>query len=152
MSLRELVKGAEKNRIRHVRILTSKQVRSIKKRGYDAERELVQKLRRAGFEALRVPVSAPSNEPFPDVFAVKGDAILAFEVKSQERYVYFKGDQVDKLMGFLNVHRFYPRRYAVLAAKFRYKDWNFMIVDKKGDYSIRANTGITFSKLVEAVS
>jgi Holliday junction resolvase len=152
LSLRDLVKGAEKKELKHVRILTSKQVRSIKKRGYDAERELVQKLRRSSFDALRVPVSAPSNEPFPDVFAVKGDSILAFEVKSQERYVYFKADQVNKLLGFLNIHRYYPRRYAVLAAKFRYKDWNFLIVNKRGDYSIRANNGITFSNLVETVS
>lgn len=152
MSLRELVKENGKKGVRHTRILTSKQVRSIKKRGYDAERELVHKLRRAGFDALRVPVSAPSNEPFPDVFAVKDDVILAFEVKSQERYVYFKGDQVDKLIGFLKIHRIYPKRHAVLAAKFKYKDWNFLIVDKKGDYSIRSDQGLTFSKLIESVS
>ena len=62
-------------------------MRRIKKRGYDAERELVHRLREAGFDALRVPVSAHSREPLPDVFAIKGDAILAFEVKSllQER-------------------------------------------------------------------
>jgi Holliday junction resolvase len=81
----------------------------MKKRGYDAERELVHRLREAGFDALRVPVSAPSREPLPDVFAVKGDAILAFEVKSQERYAYYKRHQVEKLHEFLEIHRIYPR-------------------------------------------
>lgn len=80
----------------------------MKKRGYDAERELVHRLREAGFDALRVPVSTPSRELLPDVFAVKDDAILAFEVKSQERYAYYKRPQVEKLHEFPKIHRIYP--------------------------------------------
>ena len=105
----------------------------MKKRGYDAERELVHMLRDEGYDALRVPVSAPSREPLPDVFAIKDDAILSIEVKAQERYAYYKKDQVQKLFEFLEIHKIYPRRYAVLAAKFKYKGWCFDIADKPGD-------------------
>ena len=124
-------------------------MRRIKKRGYDAEKELVHRLREAGFDALRVPVSAPSREPLPDVFAVKGDAILAFEVKSQERYAYYKRHQVEKLHEFLEIHRVYPTRMAVLAAKFKYKGWAFAVAVKPGDYSIRLGQGFTFRDLFE---
>lgn len=89
LSLRDLAGGKPKRK-KFTRTLTRREVRRIKKLGYDAERELVHRLREAGFDALRVPVSAPSSEALPDVFAVKGDAILAFEVKSKERYAYYK--------------------------------------------------------------
>ena len=121
----------------------------MKKRGYDAERELVQKLRKSGFEALRVPVSAPSSEPFPDVFAVKDDTILAFEVKSQKRYAYYKRSQISKLYDFLDIHKIYPKRFPVLAGKFKYKGWVFKIVEKLGDYSLRVGQGISFKELTK---
>jgi len=151
VSLRDLADSKPK-RSRYTRTLTRKEVRRIKKRGYDAERELVKKLREAGFKALRVPVSAPSSEPLPDVFAIKGDAILAFEVKSQKRYAYYKRGQVSKLHEFLQIHRYYPRRMAVLAAKFKYKGWAFMIAEKPDDYSIRVGRGMTFRELVKSIS
>lgn len=150
MSLRDLAAGKPK-RSRYTRTLTRKEVRRIKKRGYDAERELVKKLRAVGFDALRVPVSAPSNEPFPDVFAIKGDAILAFEVKSQKRYAYFKSAQIAKLHEFLRIHSIYPKRVAVLAAKFKYKGWAFLVSDKPDDYSIRVGQGMTLREIVMKV-
>lgn len=121
----------------------------MKKRGYDAERELVHKLRDNGFKALRVPVSAPSNEPLPDVFAIRANTILAFEVKSQVRYVYYKRNQVLKLHEFLDIHCIYPNRLAVLAAKFKYKGWVFKIAEKPGDYSLRLGQGISFRDLLK---
>lgn len=148
MSLRDLA-GRKTKRKRYTRILTSKEVRRIKKRGYDAERELVHKLREAGFKALRVPVSAPSNEPLPDVFAIKSDVILAFEVKSQSKYAYYKREQVSKLHEFLEIHRLYPKRGAVLAAKFKYKGWAFLVSEKPDNYSIRVGQGITLSDLIK---
>lgn len=148
MSLRDLANKKPKRK-RFRRILTRKEVRRIKKKGYDAERELVHKLREAGFDALRVPVSAPSREPLPDVFAIKGDAILAFEVKSQQRYAYYKRDQVEKLHEFLEIHRIYPRRFAVLAAKFKYRGWTFAISEEPGDYSLRLGRGTSFRDLVK---
>lgn len=90
MSLRDLASTKKPPRERYTRTLTARQVRAMKKRGYDAERELVHMLRDAGYDAIRVPVSAPSTEPLPDVFAIKGDSILAVEVKAQVRYAYYK--------------------------------------------------------------
>ena len=123
----------------------------MKKRGYDAERELVKMFRDAGFEALRVPVSAPSNEPLPDIFAIRGDTIIACEVKSQERYVYYKRKQVKKLHEFLDIHKIYPVKLAVLAAKFKYKGWAFEVAEKPDDYSLRLGHGISFRDLLKLV-
>ena len=148
MSLRDLANTKPK-RQRFTRTLDRAQVRRMKKRGYDAERELVKNLRDVGFDALRVPVSAPSNEPLPDVFAIRGKTIIAFEVKSQARYAYYKRKQLDKLFEFLEIHRIYPKRLAVLAAKFKYKGWIFQVIDKPGDYSLRIGGGISFRDLMK---
>jgi len=147
MSLREIARGS-RGRRGH---LSAKELKRVKKRGYDAERELVKKLRRWGFEALRVPVSAPSKEPLPDVFAVKGDTIIAFEVKSHERYAYYKRSQVSKLHEFLKIHHIYPKRVAVLAAKFKYRGWSFLIVDEPGDYSLRVGEGLSLNDLIRRI-
>ena len=151
MSLRELA-NPKKKRIRFTRTLTVKQVRTMKKRGYDAERELVQLMRENGFYAVRVPVSAPSTEPLPDVFAVKGNSILAFEVKSQLKYSYYKSEQVEKLNAFLEIHKIYPRKFAVLAGKFKYKVWSFQIVDRLRDYTLKTGEGMNLKELISRVT
>lgn len=152
MSLRDLANPKKKPRERYTRQLTAKQVRAMKKRGYDAERELVHMLRDVGYDAIRVPVSAPSREPLPDVFAIKGDSILSIEVKAQERYAYYKRDQVQKLFEFLEIHKIYPRRYAVLAGKFKYKGWSFDIATKLDDYMIKMDQGMTWNELLTKIS
>lgn len=152
MSLRDLASPKKKPRKRYTRTLSAKQVRAMKKRGYDAERELVHMLRDIGYDAIRVPVSAPSKEPLPDVFAVKDDSILSIEVKAQERYAYYKKDQVKKLFEFLEMHKIYPRRYAVLAGKFRYKGWWFDIAEKIDDYMIKIDKGMTWNELLTKIS
>ena len=152
MSLRDLTSSKKQPRERQTRRLNPRQVRAMKKRGYDAERELVHMLRAEGYDAIRVPVSAPSREPLPDVFAVKGDTILSFEVKSQARYAYYKRDQVSKLFEFLEIHKIYPKRYAVLAGKFKYKGWWFEIATKADDYMIKVNQGLTWRELLDHLS
>ena len=135
MSLRELVAKA-KLKGRKGRRLDVKEIRRIKRKGYKAERELVKKLRFHGFKSIRVPVSAPSNESLPDVFAVKGDCLLAFEVKAPKSgRAYFQRRQVAKLFNFLDIFEAYPRRIAVLCAKFPRK-WVLKTVDKPDDYVI----------------
>lgn len=146
-----MVAPKKKTRKRYTRQLTRKEVRAIKKRGYDAERELVHMLREKGFAALRVPVSAPSNEPLPDVFAIKENCILAFEVKSQIRYIYVKRDQIKKLLEFLEIHKIYPKRYAVIAAKFKYKGWRFDIADKEDNYTLKIGEGQSLNELLESI-
>lgn len=146
MSLRQLAAEAKWKHVgHHGRLLTPQEIRRIKKRGYEAERELVKKLRVHSFKAMRIPVSAPSNEPLPDVFATKGNCLLAFEVKSprQDR-AYFRKDQVQKLFDFLNLFSPYQTKLAVLAAKFPY-NWVFKVVDKSDDYVLRNKERNTFN-------
>lgn len=108
-------------------------------------------LRENGFYALRIPVSAPSKEPLPDVFAVKDDCILAVEVKSHFRYAYIKRDQVKKLHEFLKIHKIYPKRFAILAAKFKYRGWWFAIADKYDDYTLKVDQGLSFKELIAKI-
>jgi hypothetical protein len=53
-------------------------------KGYAAERDFVKKLRRLGYNALRMGVSGAGTEPIPDVvgFHPKKREAVAFEVKS----------------------------------------------------------------------
>lgn len=107
-----------------------------RRKGYDAERQLVKKLRKYGFKAVRVPVSAPSREPLPDVFATKSDTILAFEVKAQSSgRIYFRKSQVEKLFEFLSIFDIYNNKIAVLAGKFPNK-WIFKKVEEPLNYTI----------------
>jgi len=137
MSLRDLAaKSKRRGKGRHGRILTIKEIKRIRKRGYQAERDLVKRLRDMGFKSVRVPVSAPSNEPLPDVFATRGNCVLAFEVKAPNaERAYFPKDQVKKLFDFLDIFEAYPTRLAILAAKFPYK-WVFKRIENVDDYSI----------------
>jgi len=138
MSLRELASQAKRKvgKGRHGRLLTFKEIRRIKKRGYEAERELVHKLRIHGFKAVRVPVSAPSSEPLPDVFATKGNSLVAFEVKAPKaERAYFRKDQVEKLFFFLGFFEPYTQKLAVLGAKFPRK-WVFKLVEKPDDFVV----------------
>ncbi len=97
----------------------------------------MKKLRTNDFRAVRVPVSAPSKEPLPDVFATKGDYLVAFEVKApRAKRAYFRKGQVEKLFEFLNLFGVYPQKLAVLAAKFPYK-WVLKSIGKPDNYVIQ---------------
>jgi len=141
VSLRDLAlknKNNDKknNHRRRGRTLTSKESRNMRRKGYDAERRLVRKLRSLGFRAVRVPSSAPSSEPLPDVFATLNDGVLAVEVKaSNGDRVYFSSKQVRKLFEFLEIFSLYNEKVALLAGKFPYK-WVFKQVKEIDDYVI----------------
>ena len=116
--------------------MTTKESKRIRRKGYRAERELVRKLRKQGFNSVRVPVSAPSSEPLPDVFATKGDSLLAFEIKApNSERAYFQKKQIKKLFDFLDMFEAYAKRIAVIGAKFPYK-WVFKKVEEVNDYVI----------------
>jgi len=143
LSLRDLAlknkDEGKKGRRRKGRRLTSKESKNIKRRGYDAERSLVRKLRSLGFKAVRVPSSAPSSEPLPDVFATLDDGLLAVEVKaSTGDRVYFSSNQVKKLFEFLEIFSTYNKKVALLAGKFPYK-WVFKQVKEIDDYVLHRN-------------
>ena len=138
MSLRDIASRSKRegksSKGRHGRLLTIKEIKRIRRRGYRAERELVGRLRNMGYSSVRVPVSAPSSEPLPDVFATNNNRILAFEVKAPNaERAYFRSDQIKKLFDFLEMFKVYPVKHAILAAKFPYR-WVFKKVVTIGDY------------------
>jgi len=140
LSLRELAaRKGRKGGGKRGRVLTLREIRRMKKRGYQAERDLVKMLRGIGFRSVRIPVSAPSSEPLPDVFAVKSNCIVAFEVKAPSHgRAYFPRNQVKKLFDFLGMFDAYPVRIAVLVARFPRK-WIFKRVEDIDDYFISKN-------------
>ncbi|MFX0096180.1 MAG: endonuclease [Candidatus Hodarchaeota archaeon] len=108
-----------------------------RKKGYNAERELVKLLRVKGWRAVRIPVSAPSGEPLPDVLATKDDTILAFEVKvNQKGCAYFSRRQIEKLHLFLEMFQPFNNRIAIIAAKFPYRGWVMQKVDEDRNYTL----------------
>jgi Holliday junction resolvase len=138
LSLRELaVTPKSKAKSTRIRKLSSKESRRIRLQGHRAERDLVRKLRAKGFKAVRVPASAPSSEPLPDVFATRENCLFAFEVKatSADR-IYFGKEQVKKLFDFLGIFEVYEKRAVVLACKFPYR-WVFKHVYNIDDYVVR---------------
>ena len=136
LSLRELAFNKSKNKKRKKRKFIKKDLLKIKRQGYRAERELVKKIRNFGFKAVRIPLSAPSSEPLPDVFATKENKLLAFEVKSSNsEKIYFKKKQIEKLFKFLDLFEPYENKFAVLVCKFHYK-WVFMHITKITDCKV----------------
>jgi len=77
-------------------------LRRWRKRGFYSENVLVKLLKKSGYNAVRIPVSAPSLSPLPDIMARKGVHSFAFEVKNSTYYAYFPKKQIDKLFRFLN--------------------------------------------------
>ena len=116
-------------------------IRRWKRRGYYSERVLVRLLKQHGYRAVRIPVSAPSSEPLPDIFATRDGHIYAFEVKNAKFYAYFPAAQVRKLFEFLDLFDLYGRlekltneprrlRHAILAAHLG-KKWVFKEVTRR---------------------
>jgi hypothetical protein len=52
----------------------------------------------------------------------------------------------------LDIHKIYPNRFAVLAAKFKYKGWWFDIAEKLDDYTIKIGSGMTFTEFLTSIS
>lgn len=107
-------------------------LRRWRNRGFYSERALVTLLKKNGYNAVRIPVSAPSLSPLPDVVARKKNNVFAFEVKNSSYFAYFPKQQIDKLFRFLN--EFFPikkeNKYAILAAHLK-KKWLFKRVSWK---------------------
>ena len=97
-----------------------------RKKGFDAERSLVKKLRELGFSCVRIPTSASSNEPLPDVYAVHRTEIparlLALEVKAVTYLPSFTiaKNQIEKLFQFIEPFHRHPtlKPVAGVAVKF----------------------------------
>ncbi len=77
---------------------------SRRRRGFGAERELVRKLWRMGFAAIRAPASGAKvkKSVYPDVVAIYRGKVLVFEVKSRKKLctIYIPHRQLVRLEEF----------------------------------------------------
>ena len=73
-------------------------------RGFRAERELVRKLWKMGFAAIRGPASGAKvkKSVYPDVVAIRNGLVLVFEVKYRRKpdTIYIPQRQVEKIVEF----------------------------------------------------
>jgi len=97
----------------------------MKRKGSEAERELVQMLWGAGLAAIRVAGSGVTKFPSPDVVASNGSRVLAIECKSTKHKVrYIDPEQISQLNKFAKQFGAEPW----LAVKFS-ADWFFYKVE-----------------------
>jgi len=98
-----------------------------KKRGSDAERELLHLLSQKGFSVARVAGSGMISETACDLFAGNGKKKYAVEVKiSSNSKKYLKKEQISELTKFAKNFGLNP----VVAIKFLRKGWWFIHPDK----------------------
>ena len=94
-------------------------------RGKHAELKLCKFLEKHGFKAKRSAMSG-IGRGMPDVFATKGDLLVAFEVKAaRTKNAKIQHSQIAKLRDFLAFFDYYPKRLGVIAVTFPYKGWIF---------------------------
>lgn len=127
---------------------------SLKSRGINAERDLVQRFWSAGWAAMRAPASGSQRNPSPDVLAGNNVRQLAIEVKlTTDKAKYFTRQEVEELTLFADTFGAEPW----LAVKFPRKPWYFFTpesaVETKKSFVVsleRAQTfGIEFEELIE---
>jgi len=94
-----------------------------KKRGSDAERELLHMLSLHGFAVARVAGSGMIEETCCDLFAGNGERCYAIEVKiCSENKKYISKEQIDGLINFAEKFGLKP----LVAIKFLRKGWWFI--------------------------
>ncbi|UZE93577.1 MAG: Holliday junction resolvase [Candidatus Pacearchaeota archaeon] len=98
-----------------------------KKRGSDAERELLHLLSQQGFSVARVAGSGMISETSCDLFAGNGKKKYAIEVKiSSSHKKYLRKEQISELIKFAKNFGLNP----VVAIKFLRKGWWFITPNK----------------------
>jgi Holliday junction resolvase len=132
---------------------------SIRRRGFEAERELVRKLWRKGFAVVRAPASGAKAKRiiYPDVVAIYQGRVLVFEVKTRSKLeaIYIEGDKVLKLKEF-------ARRAggeAFIAVKIKGEGWYFIPLEALNytgkHYRLDAETikeqGLRFEELISRI-
>ena len=98
------------------------------KKGSNEERDLVQKLWKKGFAAMRAPASGgATKKPLPDVLAGNSKIYLAIEVKTTTKEkIYIDSSQIDALNEFSDIFGATP----YLGIKFKYTKWLFLVPEK----------------------
>jgi len=133
-----------------------------RQKGYAAERDLVRRLEKLGYSAIRIPTSAPGQISLPDVIAFHnpGGPALSFEVKavSAKRWTVFawkekrgkkEPSQIVKCFEYLR--KMYPpsmEKHVAVAIKFllgaRVKaPWIIRFVPDPGDLSKLENVTVS---------
>jgi len=93
----------------------------MKRKGSNAERELVSMFAGIGWAAIRVAGSGSSKFPSPDVLASNGSKVVAVECKStKSKYQYLEPAQLRQLDTFAKTFNAEPW----IAVKFA-SDWKF---------------------------
>jgi holliday junction resolvase Hjr len=111
---------------------------NTKKKGTDAERQLIHMLWEYNYAALRVAGSGSCRYPSPDIIAANGIRRIALEckvTKSRNKHFYF--EEIDNLEQFCK--KFGCEGY--IAIKFQKSDWFFFTLEdlkrtKSDDFSI----------------
>ncbi len=115
-----------------------------KQRGKSCEHKLVRLLNAKGYRALRIPTSARTSAPLPDVFAThkRKNLLVAFEVKgTHHRAVEINTRQLRKLKHFVEGFPSSIRTAVVVAVWFyEAKSWVFRQVrDVRQSLTVKIN-------------
>ena len=106
----------------------------IKEKGKKYERELVELLKKYGWNSRRIPAS------FLDVIATKNDRIAVFEVKfTKTKKIKILREQIANLYDWLYLFSYYPKKEVIIAVKFKRKGWKFVKVSELKDYNVSCN-------------
>jgi Holliday junction resolvase len=123
-----------------------------RKRGFRAERELVQKLWSKGFAVVRGPASGSGARKifYPDVVAIYKGSIYVFEVKyrsSKGHTVYLEKEKVKKLKEFATR----ANAQTLLAIRFKGGKWYIIPLDSQSleDVGARYKVDIQKTKSIE---
>jgi len=98
------------------------------KKGSNEERDLVHRLWKKGFAAMRAPASGgATKKPLPDVLAGNGKIYLAIEVKTTAtEKIYINSSKIDALHEFSDIFGAKP----YLGIKFKHTKWLFLEPEK----------------------
>ncbi len=121
-----------------------------RRKGFDAERELVRRLKDKGIWATRIPVSGVA-QPLPDVLAVSNGTLHGFEVKSTSNSINFYKKSFDNTILWLEAMRNEKlHAKAWLAVRFLGGKWRFYeLTSETEKIEANLNNGLTLSQLLK---
>ncbi len=123
-----------------------------RERGARIERELVRKLWKHGFAAIRAPASGSKvkHAVYPDVVAIYHGKVYVFEVKTREKLetVYIPKQQVEKLLEF--ARRAGAKAYIALKIR-SLNQWFIVPIEKLENMGTRYRIGLTVLKTAQTL-
>ncbi|MHA1589528.1 MAG: hypothetical protein ACTSVA_02860 [Candidatus Njordarchaeales archaeon] len=126
-----------------------KSLKSRRRKGFDAERELVKKFKERKIWVTRIPVSGIA-QPLPDVLAVAKGILYGFEVKRcGEHARYYRKDFDNLIMWLEAMRREGLKAEAWVSVRFNGGVWRFYQVDTETEkVEANPNIGLTFSHIL----